>query len=535
MNHNEAVYLGIDFGTTNTAVCHIQGNEPRELSFGHNQVERYVPSVVVKTARKNYYGWEAKTRIGQPGQAVYQNFKMLLGERPEVVSQHWGHTDVNPQDIAGEFIGVLMQQIREEYRITPTGVVITAPEVWLKQNLQARREHLIRCFRAQQIPGVAVHSEPVAAGGYYLHCFQQKYGKPFTGHLLICDCGGGTMDFCLVQVEGGANGRPGMSVLERSGDGMVGTRIGSAGVAFDMGVVERLLPGLKVENATRFFRRLREFEEFKILNRNDLSEHLALYRETPEMLADEPLFHLEDTPVMACDLVDVFNTRIRPGIEQALTEMTAQMQHHHIDCHDSDRFRVLMVGGFSSFYLVQETIRSAFGNVTSTDRRFEDIFSRDDRSLAIAKGAVLIAGDLIEVIDTCPVDVGIVGYAQQSDGTMQRIGVRILQKAVKIETYHQPIWARQSFQIANTGAAIPIYLEPVPGHPFDLDIKGNPLKKILPPGAHIGTTVEVGFSVDENLIFSIHVRDADKRKQTTTLGDLMGMMDQLPAFVMDNG
>lgn len=60
------------------------------------------------------------------------------------------------------------------------------------------------------------------------------------------------LDFCLVGVEAAGRDRPRLTVLERAGNGMVNGHLGSAGVAFDQAVVERLFPGLKERDPAKF-------------------------------------------------------------------------------------------------------------------------------------------------------------------------------------------------------------------------------------------------------------------------------------------
>ena len=529
--------FGIDFGTTNTAVTRMDGDEPVPLKFGDAQQQYdYVPSVMAVKGGprpREDHGLAAKARIGEPDVEVYQNFKMLLGEGPELVTAHWGATcSLAPEEVTLNFITYLVRQIEQEHGLRPTRVVVTVPEVWLMQNLQTKREHLIQSFKAQGILRVEVRSEPIAAATYYLHCFKQKKGQPFQGHLLVCDCGGGTMDFCLVGVESAGANVPRMTVLERAGNGMVNGRIGSAGVAFDQAVVDRLFPGLKDADQTKYFRRVREFEQHKITHTSAISDYLDIYRQSPEGAEGERLFYLADGEVAVepQHLAMVFDELIQPGIRQAITELLTRIGTHGIALDDPARFRVLMVGGFSSFYLVQEAIKEAFGKVVSTDQRFEEVLSLVDRALAISKGAALIANDLAEIIETCPANVGVKGFEKTRDGSLRPVRFPILKKAVRIQDYAQPIWSPQAFVVVNTDIRLPIYVESVDDKPMALEIGGETLQSILPEGIGSGSKIEIGFSVDENLVFSIHVRDAAQRTRVkeTTLGNVMAKLPLLP-------
>ena len=133
--------FGIDFGTTNTAVSRMDGNEPVPLKFGDAQQQYdYVPSVMAirgGARPREEHGLAAKARVGEPGVEVYQNFKMLLGEPAERVAAHWGRTVTQtPEAVTRKFVTCLVKQIEQEHGLRPRRVVVTVPEVWLVQNLQ---------------------------------------------------------------------------------------------------------------------------------------------------------------------------------------------------------------------------------------------------------------------------------------------------------------------------------------------------------------------------------------------------------------
>lgn len=458
---------------------------------------------------------------------------MLLGEPPATVKTHWGTAlSETPEQIARRFLAALLGQIRSEHHIQPQRVVVTVPEVWLVQNLQTKREHLIQAFKAHGIPQVEVKSEPIAAATYYLHSFRKNTAQAFAGHLLVCDCGGGTLDFCLVAVQPGRDNRPQMTVLERAGNGMVNGQLGSAGVAFDQAVADHLFPGLRDQDPAKYYRRVREFEQHKIAHTDSVAKALTLHRTNPAATEGDELFALADgdTPVEPQHLTDVFDAQIASGIRQAVEALLTRIASHQVALDDPSRFRVLMVGGFSRFYLVQEAIKQCFGTVLSSDRRFEEILTLADRALAIAKGAALIANDLAEIIETCPITLGVWGYRQREGAQTERLSFPILNKAVPIARYHQPNWHDQRFVVANMAIQLPVYIELTPGQQMRIPISGQSFASILPAGVGVGSAIHIGFSIDANQVFSIHVRSAEnpKQRQDTTLGNVLA---QLPGLI----
>ena len=67
--------------------------------------------------------------------------------------------------------------------------------------------------------------------------------------------------------------------------------------------------------------------------------------------------------------------------------MQGYLQKHNIKTEDSQQFRVVMVGGFSNFYPVRDTIKGVFQSTTGADRRFQSL-TLEDTALAISKGEV---------------------------------------------------------------------------------------------------------------------------------------------------
>jgi molecular chaperone DnaK len=519
--------IGIDFGTTNTAVCLLKDGEPEVLSFGEAQNARpYVPSIVALKDRRpdrRYFGVAAKKMAGMPGCSVFRNFKMLLGEPEEVRRRFW-ETDARPEELVREFFARLFDLLAGEHGLKPEKAVVTIPEIWQRHNLQAKREMLVNCFQGFALEQTRVESEPIAAASYYLHRFKRKYGRDFSGHLLVCDCGGGTMDFCLARVDDSGAGVPTVTVLERAGNGMVGDTLGNAGVAFDQAVVDRLFPGLRAGDPRLYHKRLDEFEDGKISFTGSVSEGLEAYRRSPETMEGEELFPFE-TPIEAAALAASFDRLILPDIEKALAEIRETLPRHGVREHDPDRFRVLLVGGFSSFYLVQEAVKSMFGSIASTDKRFEDIFSRQDRALAIAKGAALIAGSLTRIVHTCPLDVGVYAF-EYCDGKVRKNYYRILEKGVDVEAYREVVWYQeQEFRVERESDPLTCFIQSGK-EPLDLILEDRVLAAVLPEECLPGK-IQVGFSIDENLLFIFHARDAndESRQRSTSLGTLI---DQLP-------
>ena len=132
----------------------------------------------------------------------------------------------------------------------------------------------------------------------------------------------------------------------------------------------------------------------------------------------------------------------------------------------------------------------------------------------------------------CPANLGIQGFEQTGEGRLRPIRFPVLKKAVRNQDYHQPVWSTQTFLVVNTSIPLPVYIELIPDQPIALDIGGESLQSILPAGIGSGGKIQIGYSVDPKLVFSIHVRDAKNQTlaKATTLGNVMA---QLPGLLAE--
>jgi molecular chaperone DnaK len=451
---------------------------------------------------------------------------MLLAEPAEVIRKFWADAPETPEAITNQFIAYLVKQLGvQPNEFGP--VVVTVPDIWLRQSPLSKRDLLVNIFHSLGI-NVQVESEPVAAAAYYLFCFKEKYKKFkkfFSGHLLVCDCGGGTLDFCLVKVseEEENRGIPVIEVLERAGNGMMQNYLGSAGVAFDHGVIKRLFPDASGEE---FYRKVREFENLKIDQANAIHESLQAYQENPDTEEGEVIFFVDgkEGPVTAELLITVFMERVWPGIDTALTKLKQNLRSHQVAEHDPSRFRILMVGGFSSFFLVQTTVQNAFGTVTDLDSMIENIFSLSDRAYAIVKGAALIADHKAKTLQTCPAAVGVYASRVTADHTIQKEKFAVLEKGKRIDDYHEPVWYPEEFQVG-IKSNITCFFEPAEDDIRLLTIQ-KPLGDILPPDSAGESNVHVGFSIDKDMVVYVHLRDSKQpeKMNSTSLSDLLEHM-----------
>lgn len=362
-------------------------------------------------------------------------------------------------------------------------------------------------------------SEPVAASAYFVYKYRDKHkGAPFNGHVLVCDYGGGTLDLSLSLVEAEK-----ITILERTGKGHDDNTFGRAGIAFDEAVVTQVYKrntGKTINRTDPIFPKLMtEFEESKIDHKEDVDK--ALKQHIRESSLDKKVFKVHDMVFLASDLTGAFEQVIKPDLLKALNEMKGYFHAHNVNQFDENRFRVVMAGGFSSFYLVDRTVKDFFGSKTDKDGRFDSCFTVEDTALAISKGAALVANDKINIESTCPVSMGIQVRQKDRQGIMEdKFTDRVvLKKGVKLSDYTKPVFLPRPVEIGDPAKSkIVVFVGDENRHYIRLEHNTDQLFHNV---HNTSNHWKIGFSVDENSLFTFHTVDSSGNAKDTLLGDLL--------------
>lgn len=525
--------IGLDFGTTNSILSYYNP-ETKTIecyNLGGVQGNMYIPSFVSVEKGNNgdaiEIGNAARCNLGDSDFRVFSRFKMLLGERDKERLRHHGYVAISPAKVAQTYIATLLRRYIQEQNVEAplSSIVITVPYIWAIEGAHAAREELKTICTQLNLPSHEFCSEPVAATAYFVDRYRNKHGQWFDGHVLVCDYGGGTLDLSLSRIE-----KDQVTVLECSGKGQCDEWLGRAGVAFDHAMVQRISArdgGAPLEaDSVRFHRLNREFEERKIEKTDRIAKLLERYLK--ESSCDDKVFLIDGSKVLASDLAAVFDELIKPPLVQALEEMRGCFTAHGIDWQDANRFRVVMVGGFSGFYLVRRTVMKFFEAAYckgTVDPRFDSCFALDDTALAIAKGAALIANKMVDVAATCPISVGLRIY---DESLQEQRDLPILQKGIKISEYRQPRYLVKNVSVSQEPelrrTSITIFLGDQPRRYLSI---GLGAANLLPNVDVPGNRWELGFAVNDDLLFSFHARDALGTDKVTELGRLLEKMGGL--------
>lgn len=227
LEFEKGLYLGIDFGTTNTVVS----------VFDYDQGDVYtlpldgqmiMPTVVQfeedheQPGKLNtIYGIEAKEAAVIFPESTVMSIKRVLGkDNPITVMVGGSHYDFKPVDIVAQLLGHIKKMagvyLQEEQFITGefSGCVMTVPA-----NSTDKQKH--RMLQAAIGAGfieehIYLRLEPAAAAITYAKT------APKDSKVLVYDFGGGTFDACLLKLSAMAEEEPEISIMSTYGDNYLG-------------------------------------------------------------------------------------------------------------------------------------------------------------------------------------------------------------------------------------------------------------------------------------------------------------------------
>ncbi|KAK5453483.1 Hsp70 ATPase ssc1 [Exophiala xenobiotica] len=500
--------IGIDLGTTNSAVAIMEGKQPRIIENAEGT--RTTPSVVAFTeGGERLVGIAAKRQaVVNPENTLFAT-KRLIGRKfsdpecqrdvkevPYKIVQHtngdaWLEARgerYSPSQIGGMVLQK-MKETAEAYLGRPVkNGVVTVPAYFNDMQRQATKD-------AGQIAGLnvlRVVNEPTAAALAY------GLEKEEDRIVAVYDLGGGTFDVSILEIQKGV-----FEVKSTNGD----THLG--GEDFDISLVRHIVQdfkkssGIDLSNDRMAIQRIREAaEKAKI----ELSSSLQTDVNLPFITADASgpkHINLKMTRAQLEKLVDPLITKTIDPVRKALKDANLQAK---------DIQEVILVGGMTRMPKVAESVKSIFGRDPAKS-------VNPDEAVAIGaaiQGAVL-AGEVMDVLllDVTPLSLGI--------ETLGGVFTRLINRNTTIPTKKSQIFSTAAdFQ---TAVEIKVYQgerELV----RDNKLLGNFQLVGIPP-AHRGVPqIEVTFDIDADSIVHVHAKDKSTNKdQSITIASGSGLSD----------
>ena len=201
-------YVGIDLGTTNSAICSFDG-ETVKLYKSPEQHD-VTPSAILFDKRGNrYVGARAYNAAAANPDSAATVFKRMMGTSTPIKLPAVGLT-LTPEECSAEILRTLYGYLPEDLRTgDETGTVITVPAAFN----QMQKDATMAAAEAAGLGRVALMQEPVAA---VMSVMRQRRND---GTFLVYDIGGGTLDIAIAQSISGR-----VSLLAHGGIAMCGGR-----------------------------------------------------------------------------------------------------------------------------------------------------------------------------------------------------------------------------------------------------------------------------------------------------------------------
>jgi len=500
--------IGIDLGTTNSAVALMEGMNPRIIE--NSEGARTTPSVVGFTKEgERLVGIAAKRQaVVNPENTLFAT-KRLIGRKfsdvevqrdiqqvPYKIVQHtngdaWLEAQgqkYSPSQIGGFVLGKMKETAEAFVGKSLKNAVVTVPAYFNDQQRQATKD-------AGQISGLNVMrviNEPTAAA--------LAYGLEKDDRVVaVYDLGGGTFDISILEISSGV-----FEVKSTNGD----THLG--GEDFDITLVRHLVKQFKNEQGIDLsgdrmaIQRIREAaEKAKI----ELSSSLQTDINLPFITADASgpkHINTKMTRAQLEGLVEPLVSRTVDPVRKALKDANLQSK----DIQD-----VILVGGMTRMPKVTETVKSIFGRDPAKSVNPDE---------AVAIGAAIQGGVLsgqvtdLLLLDVTPLSLGI--------ETLGGVFTRLINRNTTIPTKKSQTFSTAAdFQSA---VEIKVYQgerELV----RDNKLLGNFQLVGIPP-AHRGVPqIEVTFDIDADSIIHIGAKDKSTNKdQSITIASGSGLSDE---------
>lgn len=477
--------LGIDLGTTNSAVAIMEDKKP--IILENPEGKRTTPSVVAFKGDEIIVGDAAKRQmITNPNTIV--SIKRHMGEKDYTV-------DINGKKLTPEEISAKILSYIKDFAEKKTGrkiskAVITVPAYFNDAQRQATKN-------AGKIAGLEVEriiNEPTAAALAYGLEKTDKNQK-----ILVFDLGGGTFDVSVLEMSDGT-----FEVLATSGDNNLG------GDDWDNAIINWIIDETKREHGVDLSKDKMAMQRLKDVaekTKIELSSQLTAQIVLPfiAMNANGPInIEKELTRAKFQELTKPLLERCRKPVEDAIKESGLSK---------SDINEILLVGGSTRMPAVQELVQQLAGKSPNHSINPDEVVAM---GAAIQGGVLSGEVDDILLIDVTPLTLSI--------ETMGGVATPLIKRNTTI-----PVSKSQIFSTAadNQPSVDVVIVQGERPMARDNKLLGNFQLTDIEP-ARAGTPqIEITFNIDANGIMSVKAKDLKTNKENSiTIKDSQGLSEE---------
>jgi len=500
--------LGIDLGTTNSAMAVVEGGKPEIIE--NKEGARTTPSMVaVSKSGERLVGLLAKRQaVTNPGNTLF-SIKRLIGrsfEDEEVqrdmklmpykieksnggVKVKMGDKDYTPQEISAMVLGKLKADAEEKLGDKIEEAVITVPAYFDDAQRKATKE-------AGEIAGLKVKriiNEPTAAALAY------GFNKKKDEKIAVYDLGGGTFDISILEV-----GDDTVEVKSTNGD----THLG--GDDFDQVIINWIIEefkkqeGIDLGNDPLALQRIKEAaEKAKI----ELSTAAETEVNQPFITTDSSGPKHLVMKLTRAKLEEL----VGDLVEKTLEPTKKALEDAKLEAKDINE--IIMVGGMTRMPLVTQTVEKFFGKKVNLTVNPDEVVALG----AAIQGGVL-QGDVKDVLllDVTPLTLGI--------ETMGGVRTPLIDRNTTVPTSKSQIFSTA----ADNQPSVEIHvLQGEREMAADNKTLGRFILDGIPPAPRGVPQVEVSFDIDANGILSVKATDkATGKEQSIRIEASSGLSEE---------
>ena len=498
--------LGIDLGTTNSAMAVVEGGEPTIIE--NKEGNRTTPSVVaINKAGERLVGQIAKRQaVTNPKNTIF-SVKRLIGRNfndeevqcdldllpyeikkaNEGVKVVLSGKEYTPQEISAMILQKLKADAEDKLGEKITDAIITVPAYFDDSQRQATKD-------AGEIAGLNVRriiNEPTAAALAY------GLNKNKEEKVVVYDLGGGTFDVSVLEISEDT-----IEVRATHGD----THLG--GDDFDQKIINwindefKKQEGIDLSKDQMALQRLKEAAEKA---KHELSTTMQTEINQPFITVDPTGTpkHL-NLALSRAKLEELVGDLARKTIEPCRDAL----KEAKLDIKDIDE--IILVGGQTRMPLIQKTVEEFFGKKPNASVNPDEVVAVG----AAIQGGVL-QGDVKDVLllDVTPLSLGI--------ETLGGVSTKLIPKNTTIPTSKSQVF---STAVDNQPSVEIHILQGERELASDNKSLGRFMLDGIPPAPRGVPQIEVSFDIDANGILNVSAKDkATGKEQKITIQAASGL------------
>lgn len=492
---NSGKIIGIDLGTTNSAVAVMEGGSPKVIPTREGR--NTFPSIVAFKGDDIIVGDPAKRQMVMNPKKTVNSVKRFMGRKlkddaVKSAIKHVSYTitegkqgmavvDVDgkkytPQEISAKILAKAKQDAESYLGGEVTRAVITVPAYFDDSQRQATKQ-------AGEIAGLTVErivNEPTAAALAY------GLDKKGSSTIAVYDLGGGTFDISILEIGGGV-----FEVKATNGDTFLG------GDDFDNVIIEWILAEFKKETGKDIAKDPQALQRIKDAAEKakiELSSAQSSEINQPFITQGEdgqPL-HLTLTLTRAKleELVDDLIKKTFEPVKKALADAKIQA---------SDVADVVLVGGMTRMPKVVEEVKKYFGKQPHQGVNPDEVVA-----IGAAVQAGVIGGDVKDVVllDVTPLTLGL--------ETLGGVRTPLIERNTTVPTKKSQVFSTAADN--QTQVEINV-LQGEREMAADNRSLGRFILDGIPPAPRGMPQVEVTFDIDSNGILHVTAKDKNTNKE----------------------